>query len=361
MVTLSLAMIVRDEAESLGRVLEQASTFCDELVVVDTGSVDGSPEIARDAGARVIDFEWIDDFAAARNVSFDACSTDWIVWLDADDVVPPEAQRAFNNAKAALLNDRIDGVFAAYRYHFIPDTDICTFQFPRERLIRRAAGLRWHGAIHEVLPLFDRPNTTSRHIYVEHRPSAAKRENKGDRNLRIMRRIVAAGDRSSRTLFYFGNELKDNGLWEEAIDAYRDFLEAPGQDWEVYSVHLNLSECAANLGDRDASFRHLLSAIEFDSSRAEAFMRAGVGFMQSEKWNRAVPLLAAATAAVKPTSGFVHEPDYGYLPWDHLALSLHRSGRNAEAIVATNRSLELGNPDRERLQGNLAIYHSSLS
>lgn len=64
---LSLTMIVRDEESTLGRVLGQAATFCDEMVIVDTGSQDHTPEVAREAGARVLDFLWIDDFAAARN------------------------------------------------------------------------------------------------------------------------------------------------------------------------------------------------------------------------------------------------------------------------------------------------------
>ena len=74
----SLAMIVRDAEQDIGNVLDDAAVFCDELVVVDTGSVDATKKVAAEHGASVYDFEWIDDFSAARNASFDFCGGRWI-------------------------------------------------------------------------------------------------------------------------------------------------------------------------------------------------------------------------------------------------------------------------------------------
>lgn len=84
---LSLCMIVRDEEEMLPRCLAAAREAVDEIVVVDTGSRDRTREIARDFGARVIDFAWTGSFADARNVSVDAATGDWILFLDADEVL----------------------------------------------------------------------------------------------------------------------------------------------------------------------------------------------------------------------------------------------------------------------------------
>jgi len=85
--TLSLAMIVKDEEEHLGRCLEAAAPWVDELIVVDTGSTDRTTQIAREHGAQVLHHEWTGDFAAARNVSFDAATCDWVMYLDADEVL----------------------------------------------------------------------------------------------------------------------------------------------------------------------------------------------------------------------------------------------------------------------------------
>ncbi|MDP9182773.1 MAG: glycosyltransferase family 2 protein, partial [Actinomycetota bacterium] len=140
--TLSMTMIARDEEATIGRVLFQAKQFCDELIVVDTGSTDRTVSIAEAAGARVLHFPWVDDFSAARNHALEAATTDWVIWLDADDVVTREMQGAFSDLKSSALSEGLDGVYVQYRYHF-DENGACTFAFPRERFVRRTEGARW--------------------------------------------------------------------------------------------------------------------------------------------------------------------------------------------------------------------------
>jgi glycosyltransferase involved in cell wall biosynthesis len=83
-------MIVKDEAGNLDRSLAPLLPYVDEAVVVDTGSIDGTPELAASLGARVHDFAWSHDFAAARNFSLEQATGDWIMWLDGDNRVPGE-------------------------------------------------------------------------------------------------------------------------------------------------------------------------------------------------------------------------------------------------------------------------------
>src|SRR3954470_20522521 len=92
--TLSLCMIVRDEEEMLPRSLAAARKAVDEIIVVDTGSTDRTIEIARSFGAKLIEREWTGSFADARNASFEAATGDWVMYLDADEVlVSDDAQR----------------------------------------------------------------------------------------------------------------------------------------------------------------------------------------------------------------------------------------------------------------------------
>lgn len=87
---LSLCMIARDEEARIAECLESIAPYVDEMVVVDTGSRDRTPEIAAACGARVLQMQWPDSFAAARNQSLEHARGRWIFWMDADDVLPPE-------------------------------------------------------------------------------------------------------------------------------------------------------------------------------------------------------------------------------------------------------------------------------
>ena len=94
-------MIVKNEEENLPNCLASVEGIFDEIVIVDTGSTDRTKEIACEFGARVFDFPWIDDFAAARNAVLAHATGDYVFWLDADDVVePPERAKLL-----ALLAD----------------------------------------------------------------------------------------------------------------------------------------------------------------------------------------------------------------------------------------------------------------
>lgn len=87
---LSLCTIVKNESENLSCCLASVQPYADEIIVVDTGSEDGTPEIASQYGAKVGYFEWCDDFAAARNYALSLVTGEWILVLDADEelVVP---------------------------------------------------------------------------------------------------------------------------------------------------------------------------------------------------------------------------------------------------------------------------------
>ena len=104
MIEISLCMIVRNEEDVLGRCLQCARSFADEIIVVDTGSTDGTKAVAENFTQKVFDFPWTDDFAAARNYSFSKATRDYIMWLDADDVLRTEDQEKILQLKKIWIH-----------------------------------------------------------------------------------------------------------------------------------------------------------------------------------------------------------------------------------------------------------------
>jgi len=103
---ISLCMIVRDEEDVIGRCLESIKDIVDEIIIVDTGSIDRTKEIVSKYTDKIFDFEWVDDFAKARNFSFSKATKDYIMWLDADDVIEVE-----DREKLMLLKKNIEGFY----------------------------------------------------------------------------------------------------------------------------------------------------------------------------------------------------------------------------------------------------------
>ncbi|HEY9714940.1 MAG TPA: glycosyltransferase, partial [Chroococcales cyanobacterium] len=242
---MSLAMIVRDAEPTLARALQCVTGLCDELVIVDTGSRDRSREVAAQMGARVFDFVWVDDFSAARNYSFEHCTSDWILWLDSDDLIAESSLRLLIELKNELLTDAIDAIFIPYQSVF-SSKDKCELLLYRERLLRRNAGLTWSYPVHELINVLPERSRFFHNAFVEHRPTEQSRATKlPDRNLRIIEKALANNSLDYRMVFYYGNELFDHGRYAEAIIAYERFLSAGGRPWERYWAIRSISKCCS--------------------------------------------------------------------------------------------------------------------
>ena len=131
MITISVCMIVKNEEDVLERCLQSIEEFADEIIVVDTGSVDQTKEIAEKYADVVCDFQWCADFAAARNFSFSKATKDYCMWLDADDVVPESEQKKIVALKGKLEETKADVVMMPYAVEFDEEGNL---QFKTEAL-----------------------------------------------------------------------------------------------------------------------------------------------------------------------------------------------------------------------------------
>jgi tetratricopeptide (TPR) repeat protein len=145
MQTLSLCMIVRDEAAWLPQFLVRVAGLWDELCVVDTGSVDETTDLVRAAGGRVGRYLWDDDFSAPRNLSLEMATGDWVIVLDADEWVEPALCA---NARALVNRDDAGAALLPF-VHMQPNGTL--ERTYRLRMFRRLPQLRYRFRLHEEL------------------------------------------------------------------------------------------------------------------------------------------------------------------------------------------------------------------
>ena len=134
MAAISLCMIVKDEEAVLERCLDCFGELADEIVIVDTGSSDRTREIAGKYTSRVYEFPWCGDFSAARNYGFERATKEYCMWVDADDVMRPQAREKLLELKAAVPQDT-DMIFLPYQTGF-DEEGRPAITYYRERIFR---------------------------------------------------------------------------------------------------------------------------------------------------------------------------------------------------------------------------------
>ncbi len=140
--TISAALIVRNEENYLEGCLASLAGQVDEIVVVDTGSTDGTTRIAESCGAKLLRQPWTDDFSAARNEALDAASGDWILYIDADERLRLPA--------GVRLSCYLEGKPAAAAFvQFMPKSGFTRYRDPR--LFLNRPDIRFRGRIHETV------------------------------------------------------------------------------------------------------------------------------------------------------------------------------------------------------------------
>lgn len=353
MATISLCMIVKDEEETLARVLQSVESIVDEMIIVDTGSTDRTVEIAKEFSARTFHFEWINDFAAARNYSFSKATQDYILWLDADDILAEADRERFLQLKANFPPhaDRI-----TMPYILMADQNgKPVSSLRRNRVVRRACNFQWIGYVHEYLNAFG-PVVDS-DVCVTHRKQKAYT----DRNLSIYRTKVAEGEQLSvRDLYYYANELKDHAHYDEAAQYYERFLDT-GQGWieDNLQACVKLADCYAHLGERRLRLNALLRAFDYDSPRAEHCYALGSYYFEEAKYHSAIVWFREATQISPPqTMGISNLAVGTWLPHLQLCLCYDRIKQYEEACKHNELALQF-NPTHSSLLYNRNYFRTT--
>lgn len=337
MISISLCMIVKNEEDTLDRCLTSAIEIFDEIIIVDTGSTDNTKEIANKYTNLIYDFEWIDDFSAARNFSFSKSTMDYIMWLDADDVIMEDDIKNLKLLKNTM-SDSVDVVMMKYNVGFDSDGNI-TLSYFRERLFKRIKNYLWIDAVHEYIP------PCGNYIYSDIAITHKKiHPTTPGRNLNIYRQMLKEGrEFSPRNLYYFARELYYNGFYNEAIEYYNKFIDTR-MGWleDVINSYFDLSYCYKLVGDMEGSINSLYRSFNYDTPRAEICCQIGYHFKELNDYQKALFWFELATNVAKTQaySGFVLHDYRGYIPYLEMCVCYDKLGNIIKAEECNEKAAE---------------------
>lgn len=294
--SVSLCMIVKDEAANLAACLESVGDFAGEIIIVDTGSSDRTVEIAESFGAQVKHFAWVDDFAAARNESIKDARGEWIFWMDADDRLSPENLVRLKHAVASGQADAFLCRVLSRGGSLLVASHL--------RLFRNGLGLRFERPLHEdVTPQaarqglrLARTNITVDHVGYAVSPEALQA--KARRNRQIIERALAENPGDLFWRYQLGVTLSvlDDlpGCIEHCAAVIADPPDTLDRDIHLYQAYQALMLAYVNSGQHDAARRTIERAsLEF-ADRQHFWIRAATLYLALDEPERAVEALKRA-------------------------------------------------------------------
>lgn len=232
---LTVGLIVKDEIRCIERCLKSLQPLrravpC-EVIVADTGSKDGTRQVAEQYADLVFDFPWINDFAAARNAVMDRSTGSWFLSLDADETVDPDVEelRAFLHSPQA---GECTSAYLMTHSYTDPNDDGQYVVFEAHRLLNMATGLRYEGRVHEAWPA----SALKRYAYLRHtviwhdgyiQNGFLTENKKGKRNMALIERQLAD---NPNNLLYLMQAVESSYTTEQSIQYTRRVMDQLKKD-----------------------------------------------------------------------------------------------------------------------------------
>lgn len=338
---LSACLIVKNEEKTLALTLPILSVGVDEIILVDTGSTDGTVALAEKHGAKVYHFPWIKDFAAARNESLKHATGDWILWVDADEYIKTEdlaeLRRLLETAEADAYTVTMytSGFGQCERRQ----------NYPRVKVFRNGRGAHFVRPINEQLV-----DAAGKVLYGPTIPvaiyhwgkdlAAEKIAAKWERNVDLYSQAAAANPADPYYPFLLGHTLTDMDKLAEAIEQYRKVVALTKDETVVRPSREKIAQHLLRLGKfREAldAARELLERDEYNVPAHNIF--AAVCLMQKNA-DKAIEILGevigrdCAAAAESPYQCLS-------LPQVLLGKAYEQKGEQAKADACFRRAREL--------------------
>ena len=341
--TIGVIMIVKNEEARLGNILTDIKDVVDEIVVVDTGSSDATVSIAQEHGAKVGYFTWCNDFSAARNASISLATSDYLLWLDADDRIDHDEGRKLAALKKNLRPAKDRAYILKINSATRQTGDRLCYQV---RIFPNRPGLRFENRIHEqIAPSIERAGIIieSVDILIRHTGyhETDDTQAKLRRNLSILLEELAAGNVTSSQHFFIASTYFGLGEYEQCIENIKAARTmGDSQSWLKDSYSL-ASDSYLNLDRIEDALAELEQGVAAFPERGLMHYQLGVACLRADKIEAAIQALARAMhLGIKVETFSIPSQIYEQLPYLY-GMALGKAGRLQEAAEAYKASLAI--------------------
>jgi tetratricopeptide (TPR) repeat protein len=351
--TISLCMIVKDEEKFLSKCLESVKDYVDEIIVVDTGSKDKTKDIALGFGAKVFDFTWVDDFSKARNFSLTKATKDWILILDADEIIHRKGMERIGE----LINKDAGGYLLTQK-NYTNDRNVTGFVLDKSeffegyypskivRLFKNSPGLEFKGRVHErvddsVGKILDSGVDIEHFQFLKGKDFVDEKQLKYFELLKKKEKEVVKDPKVYFDMGVIYNNYK--GMTDLAIENFEKCLSL---NPDYVDAYINLGEIYAKKGDLDKAEKALEEAIVRDPKRTSAFINLGAVYDLKKEFRKAAEVLIKA---LNIDPGKVN----AYL---NLGVVFAKMGKIKKAIEAFEEGLRR-DPKNVSIMNNLAVIY----
>lgn len=359
--TISLCLIAKNEEKRIPNLFNslkigKQDSVIDEVILVDTGSTDKTKEIALKYGntVKVYDFEWIDNFEAARNFSYSKSTKDWQFWLDCDDILKEvDYNKLVKLKKEMLIREDIKVVSMLYDYGFNVSGEP-TLTLERNRMNRKEINAKWVGIVHEYVDTYGLPV-----LKTDIRVSHTRVHSNGTRNLDIFRSMINKGFiLNDRDNYYYAKELYYNGLYDEAEKQLLTVLDRNNWFEEKLQSIIALAEIYKSRKDWKAEREICYKSFEYCVPRSEFLYRIGDSFFSEERFEIALEWYRRALRNPIPThASYLNKEYYTWLPALQMCLCYFRMDDIKRAIEYNSLAYNY-NPKHPSILHNMEFFKS---
>lgn len=291
--TLSACLIVKNEERLLPSCLDSLKPLADEVVIVDTGSTDATLDIITHYAEHMNivqgTFRWVNDFAAARNVSLDLASQDWCLWIDADEQIPQDQIDSWQKLTEETPDHPI-----AYNVNIINYLDGGSIDTANNfRLWSNHFGVRFQGKIHEqVIPSFnalDNGEHRACNLRIDHygyQGDQQWQQSKRQRNKEIIVEVLDENPDDHYTRFTLAQEYTMAGEFAQALREFQ-IVERHPEDFSrpfMSAVYNNMAYCHFELGDWDAGYQKLIESVTAEPRQVKGWQMLSHYYYKLEQW-----------------------------------------------------------------------------